>query len=889
MSRTWPADYDSECYVLLPVPVAAVPIVAGKIGELEQRSEWASEADWEQGYQFAACLEACLMECGQSFSETMTLLAVALGANEIAEADLSPAFPALAARLAAARAADTAGVLGKQPLNDSPSAILRLSELLQPFVEGGDQPAPAEPTIWRMMRSAWEFGAYWKTDAGVGGATEDTLQEVGALLTILSGMQEQSIADVKAVWPNIGIALEEAQGRELGNSTSLLVKSDAADTGDPSAIIRLSEIARLLSGKFPDSGALWWQKDGQPVTLYDLYEQQGGLSDDNPDGVNWLDYVSDLIGISTDITDLLDSFGPSPGKLKKDGLMIALIAVEFMNLSMTTNLLVNLIGKDKFVQNSAGAPAATHDYLEALLKAQRGLGIQRGETDWAGQSIGAGLAPDGSPPGDSVLQALRGDVAASATRNVIDALGTPLGNMDALLTAIDAKFQILMSDTDDLNLWQLKNIGQLLQFIRDHTGLLPIIASDSSQPGYTNLKDLLDQLGVAGDNSAVVTALNTINDELMWMMAAPYPREDRVDLYDLQRLLQCICSGIQDIVISQPAQSPYASGSKAALSGISAPSDMCQRAGWLTQSLDTIGFELLLEQPITKELVIRKYQEVMQAVVPGEFAQSIALTLNAYKRDIARSNLSGAVAWSNYFQSQQEALKCLIFNAATPFDAKSAWDIAMDQAGARVLPFPTALKQMVWGDLLNDLYKEKLPLDNSVLADFSSDCSACGGGGGGLDPNACVTTSGARCGPVVTIGSYRYALLYPTTHVSWEATKTDRTSNGYYVANCSGVDWADQAFITSPDMQNFRLQIVTPNASNPSYGDLQEQGVTVFWVDDPQSDTGLENAATSNEVTSIESTVGSSTSRFALFMKYPTTLGWIETPEPIVQLCPPLA
>jgi hypothetical protein len=85
------------------VPVATIPIVAGLLAGLEKRDAWASEADWEQGYQFAACLQECLgLDCiGKSHRETALLLAYMSGLPDRAPlADIEKILPGVAASIA---------------------------------------------------------------------------------------------------------------------------------------------------------------------------------------------------------------------------------------------------------------------------------------------------------------------------------------------------------------------------------------------------------------------------------------------------------------------------------------------------------------------------------------------------------------------------------------------------------------------------------------------------------------------------------------------------------------------------------------------------------------------------------------------------------------------
>ncbi len=126
----------SACEVLVCINASLVPILAGKIGELEQRYQWASTEDWEQGYQWAAEVQECLMSncAGSSITELGALLAVALGLAEADTEQVAVAFPSIAAKLAEVRGGSAAGLLAKASDDPDatpyPSQITRLAEII---------------------------------------------------------------------------------------------------------------------------------------------------------------------------------------------------------------------------------------------------------------------------------------------------------------------------------------------------------------------------------------------------------------------------------------------------------------------------------------------------------------------------------------------------------------------------------------------------------------------------------------------------------------------------------------------------------------------------------------------------------------------------------------
>lgn len=72
--RVFPADYDPDQGVLLCVEKSMVPVLGGLLGQLEDRGEWESESDWEQGYQWAVEKQECLMSCMRELIEEIRAL-----------------------------------------------------------------------------------------------------------------------------------------------------------------------------------------------------------------------------------------------------------------------------------------------------------------------------------------------------------------------------------------------------------------------------------------------------------------------------------------------------------------------------------------------------------------------------------------------------------------------------------------------------------------------------------------------------------------------------------------------------------------------------------------------------------------------------------------------
>lgn len=74
----FPPDYDPDDCIFLGIPCALVPHILGEISRMLQRSAWATDSDWEQGYQAILQVEAS-MTCGTNIAERLDRLIAALG------------------------------------------------------------------------------------------------------------------------------------------------------------------------------------------------------------------------------------------------------------------------------------------------------------------------------------------------------------------------------------------------------------------------------------------------------------------------------------------------------------------------------------------------------------------------------------------------------------------------------------------------------------------------------------------------------------------------------------------------------------------------------------------------------------------------------------------
>lgn len=101
----FPDDYDADACTWVPIPCALVPIVGGHLSRLQQRQEWETDEDWEQGYQAIVDLRRCLLNCGQSITTRLDAQAAALIAlltgNATTSADAMTALDIIASGIAA--------------------------------------------------------------------------------------------------------------------------------------------------------------------------------------------------------------------------------------------------------------------------------------------------------------------------------------------------------------------------------------------------------------------------------------------------------------------------------------------------------------------------------------------------------------------------------------------------------------------------------------------------------------------------------------------------------------------------------------------------------------------------------------------------------------------
>jgi hypothetical protein len=458
---------------------------------------------------------------------------------------------------------------------------------------------------------------------------------------------------------------------------------------------------------------------------------------------------------------------------------------------------------------------------------------------------------------------------------------------------IKANSDTLINDvpeTGKINLHSLYDrlglISGELGYIRGHTGIIPIIASETQQTGYTNLKDL-------------DITLDFILSEMNMLMNYP----NRVNLASILEALVCICPWLARISQNTEALAYLDHGNAPLLDDSLATSSAaprhCERSFWLMfELLDVLRAFNRNENHITISEVrdiyhknfVTKTKSGFQTYLTDEAAKRISLRVNRVLRINNDFRLEPLIDAITNDAGVWDDLQNAIYSAASASAALSNWVAAIDGWDAYDVYIThderELLKAVLPAGLLNEVFAGHIPLDQSELDDYSSDCSGLGGGGdpggGDLDPEWCAESEVGGtfgCGRK-TISGYTYAIYYVQSHAAWSAQRTDRSSNDYWIAGTCAGTWTEDAFLTHPDMQTFRARITQ------GYNDLVSEGCTVFWMNDPQSDVDVEAAAAANALTDNWSTIGSATTRFALAVKYNPTTTPIP-PSTLVRLCPP--
>lgn len=124
----------SGCTSIICIDSAWVPIIAGKIAELESSDEWATTADWGAAYPQVVEIEACMAStCAEDLTGSMqeigVLLALALGLPADSDGYLEVILPKLGPKINAAVDADTIGYLQGQNIGGKLARFASLQSL----------------------------------------------------------------------------------------------------------------------------------------------------------------------------------------------------------------------------------------------------------------------------------------------------------------------------------------------------------------------------------------------------------------------------------------------------------------------------------------------------------------------------------------------------------------------------------------------------------------------------------------------------------------------------------------------------------------------------------------------------------------------------------------
>jgi hypothetical protein len=221
--------------------------MSGLIGELERRDAWASQADWEQGYQFAACLQECLgLDCiGKSHRETALLLAYMSGLpDRAALADIEKILPGVAASI---EEIDLSGDDDTYAIRNQIGRIATLAALLEMRGQNleADPTGQTYTTLYDLLQTQKE------TSESLGG-----LPELGALIAVSLGFPPAAGAALGAALPVIGGLLNAIQTGGAGaaldptyqQEVPALVRALRGSTEDPDEDALLDQVKDFLRG-----------------------------------------------------------------------------------------------------------------------------------------------------------------------------------------------------------------------------------------------------------------------------------------------------------------------------------------------------------------------------------------------------------------------------------------------------------------------------------------------------------------------------------------------------------------------------------------------------------------------------------------------------------------
>jgi hypothetical protein len=239
-------------YALVCIDAAMVPIVAGKISELEARSQWASEADYTQGALWAIELERDIMSgCVSDISDRLDRIIMLLGGADALSEPASPPSPMGQTSNLIGTVQDIQGTYPDTWFGFVPGRRVQLKDLLDALSGGSVDDAGTEgATVWDAVLDAIE---------GVGDVTSvlddvtGILGNTGGLLSKGSALGVSTALGVANTFFLTTIALHMKEVCEAITARRLMM------TG---AIYNLAELQDVLPGtRYYDASLLHRQED----------------------------------------------------------------------------------------------------------------------------------------------------------------------------------------------------------------------------------------------------------------------------------------------------------------------------------------------------------------------------------------------------------------------------------------------------------------------------------------------------------------------------------------------------------------------------------------------------------------------------------------------------
>lgn len=246
---TLPSESDES--VLVEIPLMWVPIVGGLIGQLEERTVWASESDWEQAYPIVVEMERDLMGAGVKalIAEIRALRGVKLGETldpeQIYTAETYPGtqLTDIVQRIKDAQGTIDAGWFGWGGRQAT------IADVVSSLRIGNEQ---AGNDIWEqiggMLTGTGSIATIGNTLANLFGTAVDTVGE-GGMLAVVIAASVANAAMMGAQAAQIDRLIASLDGGGLvgpSDNVLLALRGTSPATGDNNVTTKLEAIRALI-------------------------------------------------------------------------------------------------------------------------------------------------------------------------------------------------------------------------------------------------------------------------------------------------------------------------------------------------------------------------------------------------------------------------------------------------------------------------------------------------------------------------------------------------------------------------------------------------------------------------------------------------------------------